>query len=395
MSPAARLRLFYFLYYGAVGANLPYFAPYLRGLGFSGEQIGTVLMIGPLLAAPVALAWATVADRLRAPARALALASAWSVCAAAFLPVARAPVALAVVVLAQSLAERAVVPLVDSVTMEWTRAHPGASYARIRLFGSLGFIALAQGLGLALAARGDRGGDPLVPLAVLACVAGYALAARRLPSPPIPPARPRAREALALLRDRRLLALLVACAVHWAACAPYHLLFGVFVRDGGLSAGVTGLAMTAGVGAEVLALLAFPRLEARLGTRALLALAFAGSALRWALLAGARGAAAVVLLQLLHALTFGVFWGASVKALTEVVPAPLRATGQALYAAVVFGAGNAAGYQLAGAGYDRLGGVGPLFGRAALVEVALLLAALASVVAGGWAPRGPARGRKG
>src|SRR5512142_2808019 len=204
MSPAARLRTFYFLYYGAVGANLPYFAAYLRGLGFSGEQIGTVLMMGPMMAAPVALAWAAAADRMGAPSRALAAASLWSVCAASFLPVARTPATLAAVILAQSLAERAVVPLVDSVALEWTRAHPETSYARIRLFGSLGFIALAQGLGLLLAARGDRAGDALVPATVLACVAGYALAARRLPAPRPSESRPRARQALALLRDRRL-----------------------------------------------------------------------------------------------------------------------------------------------------------------------------------------------
>ncbi|HET9599296.1 MAG TPA: MFS transporter, partial [Anaeromyxobacteraceae bacterium] len=68
MAPAARLRLFYALYYGAVGANLPYFAAYLRGLGFSGEAIGTVQMAGPLLAPAVALAWGAAADRLGAPA---------------------------------------------------------------------------------------------------------------------------------------------------------------------------------------------------------------------------------------------------------------------------------------------------------------------------------------
>jgi PPP family 3-phenylpropionic acid transporter len=181
--------------------------------------------------------------------------------------------------------------------------------------------------------------------------------------------------------DRRLLALLAACTLHWAACAPFHLLFGVFVRDAGLPAAVTGLAMTAGVGAEVAALLAFSRLERRLGTRALLAGTFAMTALRWGLLARAHGAAEIVLLQLFHGFTFGVFWGASMRALARLVPGRLRATGQALYAAVVFGGGNAVGYQLAGIGYDRLGGVGPLFAWAAALEVVPLLAALA------WRPR--------
>jgi PPP family 3-phenylpropionic acid transporter len=200
-------------------------------------------------------------------------------------------------------------------------------------------------------------------------VAGYALAARRLDVPGSTAPRPRARDALALLRDRRLLALLAACAVHWGGCAPFHLLFGVYVRDLRLPASVTGLAMTAGVGAEVLALLVYPRLARRFDPRALFALAFAGTALRWALLARTGGVPALVLLQVLHALTFGIFWGASMQAMAALVPSPLRATGQALYSAVVFGIGNGAGYQLAGWGYDHLGGAGPLFGWAAVVEL--------------------------
>jgi PPP family 3-phenylpropionic acid transporter len=372
MAPAARLRLFYFLYYGYVGALLPYFAPYLRGLGFSGAEIGTVQMIPPLVAAPVALAWSSAADRLGAPGRVLAAAAAWSALATAFLPLARVPIAVAAVLLAQSLAERAVVPLVDSVTLEWTRADPRLRYARIRLFGSIGYVAVAQGLGILLAARGDRPGDPLVPALIAALVAGYAVVARRLPSPPAHGERAGLRDAAALAGDRRLLALLVACAVHWASCAPFHLLFGVFVRDAGLPSSITGLGMAVGVAAEVVALLAYPRLEARLGLPALFGVAFAGSALRWWLTSLADGAFAIVAVQALHALTFGLFWGASVNAMAAIVPPRLRATGQALFSAIVFGAGNAAGYSLAGLGYDRLGGVGPLFAIAAATELVAL-----------------------
>jgi PPP family 3-phenylpropionic acid transporter len=165
--------------------------------------------------------------------------------------------------------------------------------------------------------------------------------------------------------------------VHWAACAPFHLFFGVFVRDLGLPSDVTGIGMGLGVLAEIGALLAFPRLERRLPLRALFAVAFLGSALRWGLLAGARGAPAIAALQLLHGLTFGLFWGAAMKALADVVPAPLRATGQAVFTAVVFGGGNALGYALSGVGYDRLGGVAPLFGFAAAAELVSLAVVLA------------------
>ncbi len=410
MVPAARLRLFYFLYYGNVGAFLPYFSPYLRGLGFSGEQIGTVQMLPSLLAPAVAIAWATWADRRGTLGRALRRATAWAAACALALPLARTPLAVGAVVLLQSLGDRAVVPLVDSTTLEWCRADPAHAYARIRLFGSLGFIALSVALGHLLTLRGDRAGDVLVPLAVAACVAGYAAVARAVPSPPAHPGpRPglgdmakllRDRRLVALtaacgihwagcapfhllfgvfVRDRRLLALTAACGIHWAGCAPFHLLFGVFVHDRGLPADVTGYGMAVGVAAEVAVLLAFPRLERRFSLRALFAAAFLATAVRWGLLSRAGSAEAIVALQLLHGFTFGLFWGSAMKALAEDVPPQLRATGQALFSAVALGGGNAVGYFLSGVGYDRLGGVAPLFAWAAVLEIAPLGLAWATV----------------
>jgi PPP family 3-phenylpropionic acid transporter len=160
------------------------------------------------------------------------------------------------------------------------------------------------------------------------------------------------------------------------ACAPFHLFFGLLVRDRALPSAVTGLGMGAGVLAEMAVLLAFPRLHGRWSLRGLFATAFAGSALRWLLLSRAEGAAAVIGLQLFHGLTFGLFWSCSVEALSRMVPAPLRATGQALYTAVVFGVGNAVGYQLAGVALDHYGSTPPLFAWAGLVELFPLLGVL-------------------
>lgn len=379
MSPSTRLRLFYLLYYGNVGTYLPYFAAYLRGLDFSGSDIGVVQMVPSILSPVVALSWASYADHRASPQRALGIASSWAALAVLLLPFARAPWQVGAVVALMSLGDRAVVPLVDSITLEWCHEHPGASYTRIRLFGSIGFIALSLLAGWALTLRGDRPADLLVPVVVAICVAGYALLARRMPATAGHPDRPAARDVAGLARDRHLHVLLAAAAVHWAACAPYHLMFGVFVRDRGLASGVTGAGVGLGVAAEVAALLLFPRLERRIPLRGLFAVVFVGSAVRWLLLSQAAGALAVVALQALHGLTFGLFWGCAMRALAETIPPQLRATGQAVFSAVVFGGGNALGYALSGIGYDRFGGAGPLFAFAAAAE----LVALAVLLAGG------------
>jgi PPP family 3-phenylpropionic acid transporter len=378
-----RLGGVYFLHYGNVGAVLGYLAQYLRGLGFSGEAIGSVSMAAQLVAAPAALLWSHAADRRGSRAATLRICALGSLLAVCALPVARTPLAVGAVLVAQAAFGAAVVPLLDSLTMEWARAGPPRSYARTRLFGSIGFVVVAQGLGLWLSARGDRPADPIVPLTAVACIAGYAFLLRAWPLPgsagAVPATPLRARDAAALLRQPAILLLFALCLIHWASCAPYHLLFGVLVRDLGLPSSVTGAGLALGVLAEVLALWAFPALLRRFDLPALLGAACAGTALRWWLVSRAQGAAAVVLLQLFHALTFGLWWACAVEAMGRLVPVGLRATGQALFSALVFGAGNAVGYGLSGAGYQKLGGASPLFAVAAAVELcALPLCAVAS-----------------
>ncbi|MGC3996036.1 MAG: MFS transporter [Anaeromyxobacter sp.] len=389
MGTAARLRQVYILYYGTVGSLLPYFADYLRGRGFTGAQIGTIQMIPSLLQPAVALGWAALADRRGDPRRALVWATSWAALISLALPFARTPLQVALVVLGMALADRAVTPLLDAITLEHSLQNPRDPYARIRLFGSVSFVVMALAMGRLLTLRGNRPADLLVPAAVTLFWILHTLSVRRLP--PIPAAhtdRPGPRDTLALLRDRRLLVLLLACAVHWAACAPYHLFFGVFVRDHGLPHDVTALGMGAGVVAEIAAMLLFPRLERRFQVRTLYTVVFLASALRWAVLSQVSHPAAIVALQLMHGLTFGLFWATTMKALGELVPGRLRATGQGLFSAVVFGGGNAAGYVLSGLGYDRFHSAAPVYAWAAVVELAVGLLAVA-------AARGHAPGTQG
>ena len=114
----ARLRLFYFLAYAGVGTWLSYFAPYLRGLGFSGEEIGAVSMTQQLVAAPAALVWGTIADRLGAPSRALRICAAGGAASVLGIPFARTPWQMGVVLALTASFLAGIVPLVDSTTVE-------------------------------------------------------------------------------------------------------------------------------------------------------------------------------------------------------------------------------------------------------------------------------------
>jgi len=83
---SGRLRAFYFLYWSYVGASLGYLAPYLRGLGFSGDAIGAVAMASQLVSAPAGLFWAHTADLRAAREKTLRRCALGALCAIAFLP---------------------------------------------------------------------------------------------------------------------------------------------------------------------------------------------------------------------------------------------------------------------------------------------------------------------
>ncbi len=161
--------------------------------------------------------------------------------------------------------------------------------------------------------------------------------------------------------------LLVAGALHWACMAPYNVFFGVFLRDLGLPPLWWGVAYSAGVTAELVVLLYFHRMHARVSLDALLAAAFVASALRWVGNALLRAPAALIALQALHGMTFGMFWSAGIALVGATVPPKLRATGQALLVMAI-NVGGAVGNLAVGRVYDTAG-PSALFALAAAGEI--------------------------
>jgi len=382
---ARRLRTFYFVHYVAIGIYYPFLVPHLRAMGLGGSEIGIAQMAGSLAAVPASFLWGTLADRLRAPARVLMLATSAAFVASVGLVFARTPLTVALLLFLRGLAAPAIVPLIDTTAVDSLHARPGASYARIRLFGSIGFIVSAQGAGLFLAQITEAERAYVMPIAYAAAVLATTLAAAALQRGARPPARdavatesrakPHLRDVRALVTDRRLLLFLMAGAVHEATTATYQL-YGAFVHDHGLSPAVTGAGMAFGVLVEVVVLFSFPALERRFSLTTLLGSAFAASALRWWLTSQAEAGAWIIAIQGFHGLTFGLYWAAAVKGMTLWVPTHLRATGQALYSGVTTSLGGAIGYRLAGLGYERWGRAGSVYAVASAVELAALVLAL-------------------
>ncbi|HXU60229.1 MAG TPA: MFS transporter [Polyangia bacterium] len=351
------IEVFYFFMFQAVGVNMAFMPAHLRALGFSGPQISAALAAAPVMSLVIPLAWAWLADQTQRHDRVLQIVACgtWLGFAPLVFAGGRGGPAFPVVMagyVCYAFFYVGMGGLADALAVARVRA--GAIYGHLRQWGSVGFICAALTVGLII----ERGHlDPasrVVPIAMWAGLGGAFVAAMQLGGSGERSVRPRLADVRALLQQRGLRLLLVAGALHWMCMAPYNVFLGVFLRDQGLRPLSWGLAYSAGVVAEMVALRQFHRLHGRFGLDRLLAAAFAASAVRWLGTSVARAPAALILLQLFHGMTFGLFWSAAIELVAATVPPALRATGNALLVMAI-NLGSAAGNLVTGALYDATG----------------------------------------
>jgi len=374
------IEVFYFFFFQSVAINMAYMPSHLRAVGLTGWQISAALAVAPIFSLVVPLGWAWLADRTRRHDRVLRIVAcgAWL----GFSPLvfvrgaaARSFSVILVGYICYAIFNVGMGGLADALAVVRVRA--GAIYGRLRLWGSVGFVIAAVGTGAALTvlpARVATLAGPLIPIAMWLALGGAFVASTRLRGSGEEATRPHGGDLRALLATPGLSLLLLAGALHWACMTPYNVFLGVFLRDLGLPPVAWGLAYSIGVLAEMLVLLYFHRLQARFSLDALLAAAFVASALRWLAVARVRSPVALILLQSLHGMTFGMFWSAAIALIAATVPPQLRATGQALLVMSI-NLGAAGGNLATGVLYD-VSGPRKLFLLAAIGEVLPLLVVL-------------------
>ncbi len=344
------LRWFYLVQLGALGAVLPFLSARLEAAGLTGGQLGVVfamLPLGRLLSAPV---WGWLADRWQVGGLLLRIGATLSLVGGMLLFV-PTPLCAASGVLLFAAGRVPLGPLIDSATLQALSA-PGqdpSGYGRVRLWGSVGFLAMAWLAG----GRVDAGHDPLllgVPLmgATLLFSFAFPLRASAGPAPILPALR-------VLFRQPFLLPLLLMVTLHGLTLSVYDTFFSAHVQALGHPSTVTGAAVVVGVGLEIAVMRAGQPLLAWLGAPRALFLATIVGIPRWALTAWVTSPVALVAVQALHGVTFGLFWIAAVHLMAARAPRAVAASAQSLHAAASYGVGALAGAFMAGGVREHLG----------------------------------------
>jgi len=368
--PYWRLSGFYLFFFATLGALLPYWSVYLRDLGYSPGEIGSLMAIiaGTKIIAPNVWGW--VADRRgeRMPVVRFGAGMAFVLFLGVFLG--QGFWWLAVTMALFSFFWNAALPQFEANTFNWL-GDRRTRYSRIRLWGSVGFILTSAALGPLLDSVGVRA----LPWFIAALYLGLWLASLSAPGAPDTGARDDPGPIARVLRQPHVWSLLLVCFLMQASHGPYYTFFSIFLQDHGYSGFSIGGLWALGVIAEIGVFLLMHRLLPWIGARPLLLASLALTALRWVVIAEFVDSLVPLLAaQLLHAASFGLYHAVAISLIDRFFTGSHQGRGQAFYSSLSFGAGQAVGSFGSGLLWGTIGGVATFWVGGGVAAAAFVVA---------------------
>ncbi len=345
------LGAFYFCYFAYVGGFTPYLSLYLDSVGMSAVQIGLLVAVNQSSRLFAPMLWGVLADRSGGRMQIVRLTAFAGGVSMLGLFAGNSFAALFVTLAVMSFFTSATMPLAEATTFGHVRGDTGR-YARIRLWGSVGFIFAVVGIGyfLDFATLGDW-----LWLVVAVYVVAL-LATWQVPESAVQRGEHAGVDARTILARPEVAGLLGACFLMATAHGAYYSFFSVHLVDNGYSKSVVGWLWALGVVCEVAVFWWMPQLVARAGLYRLLAATFVIAVLRFLLIGWlVHSPVALVLAQVMHAATFGAYHAAAIGLIHRWFDGAHQAKGQALYTALSFGAGGTLGGFASGLSWSALG----------------------------------------
>lgn len=364
-------RSLFLLLFVYIGAHGNYFGIWLRDeAGWSEAEIGwqgglhyACLILFPLL-------WGHRVDRTGDPGRVLRFIAVSSTLT--FIPfvLTKAVIPLLVASVVFGAFRVGMVTTTDTYALAHITATKG-DYGRIRIWGSAGFIVG----GFLMAWIAETWGRDTIPASLMAVLAATAVLTCFLPGQVT--LKPQQAESvmvglrrLAARSDIRRFLLVSFGARLWSQ--GLYIFLPLHLTDIGIPQSHVAAYWAVGVVSEIILMGNAQRFFGTFATRRVLPLCLALAALQYALLAAVTDAYALFAVMLLHGMTFGIWYYASVTWLAKNLPVSDRARGQGMFQSVSFGVGGTLSAIICGYVYDLAGGPG-MFG---VTAAGVLLVAL-------------------
>jgi PPP family 3-phenylpropionic acid transporter len=369
ISEANRLRILYFLVFCCTASWLPIFADYLKAHGLTGIKIGIILSITPLMMFLVQPFYGMLADRL-GYRKCLLLSSVLTSVSYTFYLFNGGFAYLFIITIFMALFYNSIQPLLDSLSLKLVQNNPSFSYGTLRIAGAAGwaFTGIIAGYFI------DR-----VSTTVIFAISAISMLLTFIFSFSLKPDRERidsgggqsfanVREAFA---NKILIFLLICVFLISAGATTIWNFYSIYMKENGASASLVGYGISFQGLCELPLFYFSARIIRKFGIKTTLLITVFATALRLFLYSVVKNPHAAIAIEILHGISWSLFWVVCVEFVNALVPEYWRATGQSLLYAAYYGAGAIAGNLWTGFLYDT---------KMRIAEIFLLNAGIVAIV---------------
>ena len=339
----------YFLYFGVLGIFLPFFNLYCYHLGFSGFRIGILSAVRSVVMVLFPIIWGALADRLNARRPIYILCNFISALIWALYLFTVDFWGMLVITVFYGIFYAPIISFLEAFTMD-ILGREKRSYGRIRAWGSISFIMIVLVLGKII----DLYSVEIIVVLILAGSLMLSTISTRIPNLQIAPKKRLTPEAGRLM-DRQVFVFLFCAFLMLVSHGAYYGFFSIHLENLGYGTTFIGLTWALASAAEILVMIRSDRIFRRFSLEAVLIFSFMIAALRWFILFFAQSAPAILLSQILHAITYGTFHMASILYMDRLAPDKAKTLGQAVNNAVSYGLGLMVGFFMNGYFFEIMG----------------------------------------
>ncbi len=351
-----RLSSVYFIYYAFVGGFVPYWGLYLKSLHFSPTDIGLLLSLFQFSRVFAPSFWGWLTDHTQRRTAWIKLTAGLGMVSFVGVFFGTSFAWLFMVMAILSLFTSSTLPLLESSTLALIKRYrqpDSHSYSHIRLWGSIGFVVAVISLGLLL--------DYYSVEVLLWVLLGLQIILFALTFSIPEPAAVKHTEAYfsiwQVLKNRTVLATMFTSVLMVGAHSVYYSFFSIYMESHGYSKSIIGLLWAIGVLCEIGIFIIMPKILTRVSLKNIIILSLTLAVLRFGIIGlQPNNVWLIVLVQALHAMTFGAFHASSIEIIEHYFKGRHQARGQAIYNSMGYGVGGVIGGVTGGLMMQHVGG---------------------------------------
>jgi PPP family 3-phenylpropionic acid transporter len=340
--------LFYLLFFTAGGAIFPYANLFYQSIGMTNNQIGVLAALSPMMVLVAAPLWSALADRLRLHRVLLPAVMIGSMIPPLLMATATDFWHLAGLMLLYTFFLAPIMSLADNAILSMLGADRHL-YGSLRLWGAVGFGVSAWTVGQIANQWGLRVIFPIYSGAMLLTL----LVALRLPVPPQLSASVSYLSSLKqVTANQRWLGFLAAVFLASVGYSMYDNFYGIYVKSLGAPESLLGVLFFVSTLSELPIFFFSPWLIRKLTLRGVITISLIAYVVRAIAYSLVTTPDHVIFIQLMHGLTYSALWTAAVIYTSQVTPAGLGASTQAILGVTFMGVSRIFGALIGSRLYD-------------------------------------------